>query len=183
MFSLAFLMISDESDSKFVEDLYIKYEQMMYKIAYNILQSGTDAEDAVQNTFLNIIDSLERIRVINDAQTKYYLATMVKHAAVDIQRKANRLPESNVMEELDNVEADISVEEIAMMKFEADEVRRVLKTLPDNEVEILFLNLVIGYQPSRIAELFGISPNTARQQVFRARKHLKQKCEKEEINQ
>ena len=55
--------------------------------------------------------------------------------------------------------------------------------LPENEHETLFLNLIMGHSPVEIAGLYGISSNTARQQIFRAKQHLKQLLENEEVNQ
>ena len=181
MFSLAFLMIKDESDREFVNDLYIKHEQAMFRIAYNILHNSTDAEDAVQNTFMNIIDNLEKIRAIKSNETKYYLCFMVENAAKDIQRKTNHLPES--VEELGELEADISVEDSVMTKIDLEKFKTALGSLPENEHEILFLNLIMGYSPTEIAGLYGISSNTARQRIFRAKQHLKQILENEEVNQ
>ena len=183
MFSLAFLMIRDESDREYVKDLYTKYEQPMYRIAYNILHNSTDAEDVVQNTFIKIIDSLEKIRALDSKGTEYYLCKVTTNAAKDMQKKTNYLPESNVMEELDEIEADISVEDSVLAKMDCESVRNVLKTLPKKEREILFMNLIMGYQPSEIADMYEISSNTARQKIFRAKQHLKQELENEEVNQ
>lgn len=181
MFSLAFLMIRDESDREYVKDLYIKYEQAMFKIAYNILHNSTDAEDAVQNTFIKIIDRLEKVRAIDSNETKYYLSIMTQNAAKDIQRKANNLPRS--IEELDELESDISVEDSVMVKIDLERFKTALGSLPENEHEILFLNLIIGHSPAEIAALYGIPSNTARQRIFRAKQHLKQVLENDEVNQ
>lgn len=181
MFSLAFLMIRDESDREYVKDLYIKYEQAMFKIAYNILHNSTDAEDAVQNTFMKVIDNLEKIRAIDSNETKYYLSLVTKNAAKDIQKKANHLPES--VEELGELESDICVEDDVMFKIDFERFKTVLGTLPENEHDILYLYLIMGHSPAEIAGLHGISSNTARQQIFRAKQHLKQELEKEELNQ
>ena len=183
MFSLAFLMIRDESDREFVENLYIKYEQTMYKIAYNILHKKTEAEDVVHNTFVKIIDNLEKIRRLDSMGTEFYLSTVTKHASLDEQRKTNRLPECNVMEELSEFKSDISVEDIVMTKLDSDRVKTALKSLSKDEFELLSMNLIMGYQPSEIAEKYGISSNTARQKIFRAKQHLKQELEKDEVNQ
>ena len=181
MFSLAFLMIRDESDREFVKDLYIKYEQMMYKIAYNILHNSTDAEDAVQNTIIKIIDNLEKIRAIDSKETRFYLSFVTENAAKDIQRKANHLPES--VEDLGELEADISVEDSVMLKIDFERLKTAMRSLPENEHQILFLNLTMGHSPAEIAGLHGISSNTARQKIFRAKHHLKQILEEEEVNQ
>ena len=181
MFSLAFLMIRNESDREYVKDLYIKYEQAMFKIAYNILHNKTDAEDAVQNTFIKIIDNLEKIRAIDSNETRLFLAIITKNAAKDIQRKANHLPES--VEELGELEADISVEDSVMIKIDLERFKTAMRSLPKHEHDILFMNLITGYSPAEIAGFYGISSNTARQRIFRAKRHLKQLLEEEEVNQ
>lgn len=181
MFSLAFLLIRDEADRDFVKDLFKNNEQMMYKIAFNILHNRTDAEDTVQNSIIKVIDSLEKIRTLDSTEIEYYLSVMTRNTALDMQRKTNRLPESNVMEELDGMEADISVEEAALMNINTERIKEALRRLPEQEYEILFLNLQVGLSPSEIAEQLGITSNTARQRIFRAKNNLKKELEKEGI--
>ncbi|MCH5206729.1 MAG: sigma-70 family RNA polymerase sigma factor [Oscillospiraceae bacterium] len=181
MFSLAFLLIRDAADRDFVKDLFKNNEQMMYKIAFNILHNRTDAEDTVQNTIIKVIDSLEKIRTLDSTEIEYYLSVMTKNTALDMQRKTKRLPESNVMEELDEMESDISVEEAALMNINSERIKEALRRLPEQEYEILFLNLQVGLSPSEIADQLGITSNTARQRIFRAKNNLKKELEKEGI--
>ena len=42
---------SPEDQSKF-EEIYLKYKQTMYAVAYDILHNPQDAEDAVHHAFL-----------------------------------------------------------------------------------------------------------------------------------
>ena len=181
MFSLAFLLIRDEADRDFVKNLFKNNEQMMYKIAFNILHNRTDAEDTVQNSIIKVIDSLEMIRTLDSTEIEYYLSVMTRNTALDMQRKTNRLPESNVMEELDVMEADISVEEAALMNINSERIKEALRRLPEQEYEILFLNLQVGLSPSEIADRLGITSNTVRQRIFRAKNNLKKELEKDGI--
>lgn len=48
-------MISDSNDRELVRLLYEKNEQLLYNVAYKILNNRTDAEDAVQDTFVSVI--------------------------------------------------------------------------------------------------------------------------------
>ena len=172
MFSLAFLLIRDDADKEFVKDLFKKYDQKMYKAAYNVLQNRTDAEDAVQSTVIKIIDNLEKIRELKDSVVEFYLASMAKHTACDMLRRKIRKPDSYFMEELDEMEAEYSVEDTVIMKMDLDEIKTALKRLPEQEYVILFMNLIAGDSPTEIAEKLGISPNTARQRIHRAKQKL-----------
>lgn len=181
MFSAAFLMIRDESDREFVKKLFIKHEQMMYKIAYNILHNEFEAEDALQNTLVKVIDSLEKILAIDCNEVEFYLAVMAKNTALDMQRKTNRLPKSNKMEEIDDIESDFSVEESTFTKLGSEKIKNVMASLSENDYEVLFMNVIMGFSPSEISEKFGISPTAARQRIFRAKQNLRNELDKEGI--
>lgn len=43
--------MQNSSDIKFANELFQNYEQIMFKIAYNILKNNFEAEDAVQDAF------------------------------------------------------------------------------------------------------------------------------------
>ncbi|MCH5207798.1 MAG: sigma-70 family RNA polymerase sigma factor [Oscillospiraceae bacterium] len=176
MFSAAFLLTLDEPDRKFVDDLYKKYEQMMYRIAHKVLHNRPDAEDAVHSTFVKVIDDLEKIRAINDNEIRYYISVMTKNTALDIQRKNNRIEASD---ELDDLETDCSVEDIVLTKIDADRINEALMLLPNRYYEVLYLNLSRDYSPSEIAQKLNITPTAARQRIFRAKQKLIDMLEKE----
>lgn len=179
MFSAAFLMTLDEPDRKLVDDLYKKYEQMMYRIAFNVLHNFHDAEDAVHSTFVKVIDDLEKIRAINDNEIRYYISVMTKNTALDIQRKNNRIEVSDELDELDDKKTDCSVEDKVLTKIDADRINEALMLLPDRDYEVLYLNLVREHSPSEIAQKLNITPIAARQRIFRAKQKLRDLLEKE----
>ncbi len=51
---------SDEDKSKF-EVIYENYRNLMFFVAKKILYSDSDAEDAVQDAFIRIINNLDKI--------------------------------------------------------------------------------------------------------------------------
>ncbi len=171
----------DSADRELVENLFKRYEGLLYNISYDRLHNRTDAEDAVQSTIIKAIDNIEKIRGIDGSETEFYLIAILKNTIIDMQRKAKHLPETNRLEELEGAEDECRVEEIAIHKIEADKVKSALLSLDDKEYEILFLNLVKGYSPAEIADFYGISANTARQRIFRAKQNLKKILEKEGI--
>lgn len=73
MISGALAMISDNNDREFVRLLFEKNEQLLYNVAHKILNNCTDAEDAVQDTFVSVIKNLEKIRQIDCNETRLYL--------------------------------------------------------------------------------------------------------------
>lgn len=170
-------MINDDSDRDFVSALYQQYEQMLYRVAFNILHNRTDAEDAVQDTFVRIIDNLDKIRNISSNETGFYLVIIVKNISINKINKKNRHPEVDI-DELYDIQSDCSVENAMLHKVNSELIRNALSELPDDDYEILFLYLIREYSPTEISELFGIPSNTARQRIFRAKQRLIKLLEK-----
>lgn len=50
-----------DSDYDSMIELFAKYGQMMFKTAFGILNNRSDAEDAVQDSFLWIINNFSRL--------------------------------------------------------------------------------------------------------------------------
>ena len=64
MLSFYVSLVETEEEKSLVEALYIKYEQDMYNVAFSILHNNYDAEDAVQEAFLRVIENLDKINRI-----------------------------------------------------------------------------------------------------------------------
>lgn len=64
---------SDEDKSKF-EQLYIMYKGLMFHVAMKILKNEFDAEDAVHQAFLSLIENLKKISDVKCPKTRAYPA-------------------------------------------------------------------------------------------------------------
>ena len=171
MLSAFLSMIKDETERELVRSLYEANEQIMYNIAYNILHNRTDAEDAVQDSFVRVINHLEKICEIDCNETRFYLVIIVKNVSLNMLKKKQRHPEIDI-DEVYDVQTDDNIEDEILDKINSEEIRNALRELSDNDYEILFLYLVKEHNLSEIADLIGISANLARQRIFRARKRL-----------
>ena len=86
---LAFFLAALESEDdkrKFVA-VYEQYHKKMEMIALHILGSQHDAEDAVQNAFLQIIRHFEKIYEIPCEELPFWIISIVKNEALMILRK------------------------------------------------------------------------------------------------
>jgi len=64
-------------------------------------------------------------------------------------------------------------------ELEADEIQKLIDSLPDGYKTVFVLYVVEGYKHSEISELLQISENTSKTQLFKARKMLQNKLEKQ----
>ena len=76
---------SDEDKSKF-EQLYIMYKGLMFHVAMKILKNEFDAEDAVHQAFLSLIENLKKISDVKCPKTRAYTVIITERKAIDIIR-------------------------------------------------------------------------------------------------
>lgn len=79
-------MTTPEEQEK-LDHLYNIYEQPMYRIAYAILHHTQQAEDAVSDAFLRIIQNLRKIGDVDSEQTKRYIIRIIRSTAINQYRK------------------------------------------------------------------------------------------------
>lgn len=75
--------------------LFKKYQNAMYWIAFNILKNDMDAEDAVMKAAENICANIDDFFTMNENDTKLFVSSIVKNAAIDIYRKNKKYSSQN----------------------------------------------------------------------------------------
>lgn len=169
---MIYLMMVDtaEDKRKFVI-LYVKYKYLILQVAYDVLQDYYLAEDAVHETFLKVAKNMEKIGEVNLLETKRYLVTIAKNAAIDIYRKRNlRMAREIYVDELAESE-----EPVTFMESDLDNgILEILSNLPVKYRDVFILKYSERKENSEIAELLGISEGTVRQRIFRGKEMIQQ---------
>lgn len=96
MLATLLAMLETEEDRERFLKLHGAYEKKLYAVAARVLGDRTAAEDAVQQTWLQIIRRWDRVSQLPWNETEGYLVTAVKNTAVDMLRRERReeaLPE------------------------------------------------------------------------------------------
>ena len=169
---LAFFLAALESEDdkrKFVA-VYEQYHEKMEKIALHILGSQHDAEDAVQNAFLQIIRHFEKIYEIPCEELPFWIISIVKNEALMILRKKrNVVP----LEDWD------SFEQSADSTTGYTELVELFRQLPETYRAVLEMKLLIGYTDREIAKKLGLSETAVSSRASRGRALLRKLVEKE----
>ena len=79
-------MIEGEVERTKFSRIYDAHLPFLFAVARRILTSDSDAEDAVHQSFLALIQHLDHIRDVDSPATRAYLAVTVEHKALDILR-------------------------------------------------------------------------------------------------
>lgn len=147
-------------------ELYKLYAHAMYQVALRIVNDAAEAEDVLQEAFL---DAFRRITDFR-AETTFglWLKQIVINRAINYLRKRKVVLLS--LDDMDLPEEEAPDEETIELKVE--KIKRVMCELPDGYRMVLSLYLFEGYDHEEIAHILKISENTSRSQYMRARKKL-----------
>lgn len=156
-----------EERSKF-ETIYWMYRDTMYAVAYDILKNEQDAEDAVHQAFLKIIENISKISDPKCLKLRSYIVTIVESKAIDIYRRKKRHPESPYNEETVGLTVDPA---------SGSTLAGCILKLPPRQRQVIILKYHHGYDLREIAKMLGISYANARAIDQRAKKQLKLLCE------
>lgn len=105
MLAIYLSMLETNEEKNQFEQLYIKYKQDMYAVAYGILKNKEDAEDAVHQSFLKIADNFSKVSQIPCHELKAYIVIICRNTAINIYRQnQNRAEHSTELFETEIVD-------------------------------------------------------------------------------
>ncbi|GLV60501.1 DNA-directed RNA polymerase sigma-70 factor [Dictyobacter sp. S3.2.2.5] len=155
------------------EKIFQQYRSLLFSIAYRMLGSVMDAEDCVQEAFLQWYAREPKEEIENP---KAYLCTLVTRRCIDRLRSAQAqretytglwLPEPLIETKTTDPSTLSELGESLSMAF-----LLLLERLSPIERAVFLLRQVFDYDYAEIAEIVGKSAENCRQVMHRARRHL-----------
>lgn len=155
-------------------ETFNQYRPLLFSIAYRMLGSASDAEDAVQESFLRWEGAAD-----GDVQApRSYLSAVVTRLCIDELRSARArrevyvgqwLPEPVLTERMPEMTQTVELAESLSFAF-----LRLLESLGPVERAVFLLREVFDYSYDEIAGIVGKSEANCRQIVKRAQQHLRE---------
>jgi len=157
-------------DESAIRDLYREYGRMVFAIAVRILRDRALAEDATQQTFLQVWRAAGSFDPDRDLAP--WIHTIGRRVAIDLLRRENR----RRADALDNVPGGSA----ALRRDGVDiidtwtcwQVRDAIDHLPADEALVVRLQHLDGLTQVEIAERLAIPLGTVKSRSFRAHRRL-----------
>lgn len=147
---------------------YLSLAETLYRIAFYLLESEAEAEDAVQELYLKLWDTRDRLDAVQSP--KAYSIQLLKNLCLNRLRKARRLAFPTSLPEPETAPPQ---DDALDARRRLDQVLAGIKSLPDRQREVLLLRTLEGLSYPEIARRTGMNPPTLRVLLARARKTLK----------
>lgn len=154
------------------EQLYHRYKKAMYSISLRLVNIREDAEEVVQDAFVNAFCS---IKLYEKSKSSFgvWLKRIVVNKSID-KLKGRRLMSVEVDEDiLDENPCTLEIgNSEEMINRMADKIKSGITKLPDGYRTVLSLYLIEGYDHEEIAGILNISVSTSKTQYIRGKQKL-----------
>jgi len=165
--------LATDADAEF-SALVERQSRFAFRVAYAVLLNSSDAEDAVQETFLKLYRNRGWKQAKNE---RAYLARVVWRIALDLKRHLSRLSSGSS----DSIQVETyptgwpnPEEELESSNKHAD-VHALIDSLSEDFRVPLVLSTFDELNSREIGEILGIPEGTVRTRLQRARELLRQK--------
>lgn len=160
-----------QQDKIALEDLYDRYEKILFSFLLKMTQDRELAEEALQEVFIKI---WRGVGEYDDSKGKFtsWLFRMAQNSAIDLIRKRKN-PTVPLDEIADMPSSDSSVEKMAEWQEEKEHIHAAVSQLSAEQQEMIQLFYFKGHTHEKIAELCGIPLGTVKSRIRLALSKLK----------
>jgi RNA polymerase sigma-70 factor (ECF subfamily) len=165
-------------------DLVKRYEQKLYNFSLRMCRDHSDAEDMIQETFLNVFRYLKDFRY--ETKFKNWLYKVAASTCIKKRRKSKFAPEkelslddflpANETEVPDHVPdwALIPLDKLLNQEL-SNTINQEILSLPKKYRLVIVLRDIEGFSTTETAQILSLSPSNVKVRLHRARLYLRDK--------
>ena len=98
MIPYCILVIEDDDDRTFMEQLFVDYHRLMYHEIFKLVHDQWAAEDVMQSTLVRLIDKIPELRLKDRGHLVNYIITASKNQARNYLRDSGHHSASDLQE-------------------------------------------------------------------------------------
>ena len=174
-----------EGNNSAFDILLNRHQDRLFNYIYFLVRSREVAEDIFQETFVKAITTLQQGRYQNDGKFAAWITRIAHNLVIDqfrVERNENTISNDEMEYDMLN-DAKLSegtVENRMVNEQVLKDVRALIDELPDCQREVVFMRYYQDLSFKEIADMTGVSINTAlgrmRYAVLNMRRIAEEKC-------
>ena len=149
--------------------LFDAYSSKMYSICYRYVKDSMEAEDILVTAFTKILEKIEQFK--NEGSFEGWIRRIVVNEALTHLRRNRSMYLETDLEQADR---EPNYENLNNY-LEAEDLVNLIQALPSGYRIVFNMYAIDGYSHKEIADHLGISENTSKSQLSRARVYLQKK--------
>jgi len=172
----------DKQKQYALENLHKKYKNLMFSEANRILKDPHQAEDAVQQSFIQVIKNLDKIDETNVPATKNFLVIICRNISFNMLKKTQYLNKNS--EDINEIEVECHKASPVDLVIDSESVQRIINAieeLPTKHRDAMFLKYFHHASIQYMMKVFDEPYDTVQKRLYRAKEKLKKILEREGI--
>ena len=166
-----------DDDRHAQEFLFNQHYPDLYLIAMRYLSDHHDAEDVIIQSFTRVFKNLKKFSYQGPGSLGKWVRTILINEAIRALKKRRLIEFSEDIRHIEVAHDDVN----GLQQMQASDIISMIEKLPVGYRTVFNLFVVEGYLHKEIGEMLGISENTSKTQLKKARHHL-MNCINEEKN-
>jgi len=176
-----------EGNNQAFDELLNRHKERLYSYIFFIVRSRDVADDIFQETFVQAIVTLQQGRYNSDGKFSAWLTRIAHNLVIDqFRQERNENVISNDESEIDlfnnSAYSEGTIESRMVNTQVLKDVRRLVDNLPHNQREVIYMRFYQSLSFKDIAEITGVSINTALGRVRYAVMNLRRMAEEKNIS-
>jgi len=149
-----------DGDKAAVQDCLNAYGGLIWSLARRMSPNTDDAEDAVQEIFIDIWKNAERFDELQSSETTF-VAMIARRRLIDRLRYSNRRISAGSLEDM-VAEPSNDSDKNLQISVEAREAARALESLRPEQRQVLQLSIIQGLSHQEISDATGMPLGTVK---------------------
>ncbi|MDR2919358.1 MAG: sigma-70 family RNA polymerase sigma factor [Tannerella sp.] len=163
-----------------------RYKSSVHSYIYYIIRDRDLAEDIFQETFVKVIMTIKQGRYTESGKFKAFIMRIAHNLVIDNfrqERNENTISNDEVDVDLFNDVrlCDGTIEDNIIQNQVFDDVKKMVKHLPENQREVLEMRYYQDLSFKEIADITGVSINTALGRMRYAILNMRRMAEENQI--
>ncbi len=174
---ILFLLIENEEQRGFMEQLYLDHRSDMYHCAYHVTRHREDAEDILNDTLLKLMKKIPQLMALDCLVLPSYIVISTRRTAIDLLRKHKRRSEllfgdEDFMDSLASFDPD--PDEGLLREADSAVLALAMDRILQRQRDLLNMKYTLALSHQEIADTYGLKADSIPSLLSRARRALKE---------
>ncbi|HNW73452.1 MAG: sigma-70 family RNA polymerase sigma factor [Bacteroidales bacterium] len=156
--------------------LYKRFSPKMYGICLRYAGNVMEADEILQVGFIRVFNNLHRFRF--EGALEGWIKKIIVNAAISYLTTTHKLQKEV---ELKDFYMEATIQEDALSNLSEKDLLKIIQSIAPGHRTVFNLYFIEGYEHKEIAQMLGISINTSKTQLLRARHSIMRKIIKEDL--
>jgi len=167
-------------DESALGELYDRYEAKIYSYIYRRTGEPALAEDLTAQVFLKMLEAIRKNKAWQSSFSGW-LYRIAHNLVIDYYRRRDRQQQVSIDDMVIASEGDSPVR-FAELRLDAERLRSAIRSLTDEQAEVLSLRFFEGYSISEVANMMEKTDGAIKALQYRAVATLRHILEKEHLH-